>query len=363
MKLLSIIGARPQFIKVSVLDRRLCEKKIEHIILHTGQHYDSQMSDIFFEELGINPPKYNLNINGLMHGAMTGQMIEKIEAVLIEEAPDWVLLYGDTNSTLAGAIAATKVHIKIAHIEAGLRSFNNWMPEEINRILTDRISNLLFCPTETAFQNLMDEGFQRFKCKPVITGDIMYDVANNFMDKSSIDQELLKELNITYKKFILVTIHREENTKEVSRVEMILKTLKKLSKEFSIIFPIHPRTRAFFEENGLINKYTNANFKFIAPISYLKMLKLEKYARLICTDSGGIQKEAYFVKTPCITLRDETEWTELINGGWNLLIPPTNEDDLLKGIYEMLNNFNPDDKNYYGDGNSSEIMINELLKF
>lgn len=353
MKIITIIGARPQFIKAAALSRELKKHNfIREIIVHTGQHYDANMSDIFFEQMDIPKPDYNLNINGLNHGAMTGQMLEKIEEVLIKEQPDWVLVYGDTNSTLAGALAAKKLHIKVAHIEAGLRSFNMNMPEEINRILTDRISDILFCPTENAIVNLKKEGFTNFKCKIVKNGDVMQDAALFYEYKAQ------KPIFNIPKKFILATVHRAENTEDLNRLNEIFNALEQICKDTPIVMPLHPRTK-----NKL--KFQNYNFAesaicFIEPVGYLEMVYLLKNCILVMTDSGGLQKEAFFFQKPCITLRDETEWVELVENGFNTLTG-SNKIIILNSVSILLNkeiSFNLD---LYGNGTACEMIVNELL--
>ncbi|WP_323594871.1 non-hydrolyzing UDP-N-acetylglucosamine 2-epimerase [Aliarcobacter butzleri] len=355
IKILTILGARPQFIKAGSVSREINRqkaegKKIEEIIVHTGQHYDANMSDIFFEEMKIPKPNYFLGIGGKSHGAMTGQMIEKIEEVAMKEKPDWIMVYGDTNSTLAGAIVASKLHIKLAHIEAGLRSFNMKMPEEVNRILTDRVSNILFCPTDTAIQNLKKEGFQNLDCKIVKSGDVMQDGATFY-------KNLAMKPNIDIKKdFILCTVHRAENTDDIVRLSQIVDALNKISKEQQIILPLHPRTKKILEEN-----FIPVDFKPIDPVGYLEMVWLIDNCDLVMTDSGGLQKEAYFFQKPCITLRDETEWVELVENNFNVLVGANKQK-----IIEARNNINSMNKDYtldlYGNGNASKIIVEELLK-
>jgi len=353
MKILTILGARPQFIKAGSLSREISKHNtIEEVIVHTGQHYDANMSDIFFEEMKIPKPNYFLGIGGKSHGAMTGQMIEKIEEVALIENPDWVVVYGDTNSTLAGAIVASKLHIKLAHIEAGLRSFNMKMPEEINRILTDRISNILFCPTDTAVTNLKNEGFDNFDCKIVNSGDIMLDGAIFYKDLSDKPNLKIEE------NYILCTIHRAENTDDEERLRNIFKALNEISKEKQIILPLHPRTKKIVEKLQIDMQ----NLTIIEPIGYLKMIWLIENSDLVMTDSGGLQKEAYFFSKYCITLRDETEWVELVENSVNILVGADR-----KKIIDAYNKVNINTKimssNLYGDGKSSEIIIKNLINF
>ncbi len=358
MKIVTILGARPQFIKAGTVSRAIMEynksevgsEKLEEVIVHTGQHFDANMSDIFFEEMQIPRPDYNLNINGLGHGAMTGQMLEKIEEVLLKEKPDWVLVYGDTNSTLAGALAASKLHVKIAHIEAGLRSFNMKMPEEVNRILTDRISNILFCPTDTAVQNLKNEGFDSFDCKIVNSGDVMQDGAI-FYKKLAVKPNCKIEEN-----YILATVHRAENTDDETRVKNIFKALNKVVKEKQVILPLHPRTKKIIENL----KLNIENLTIIEPVGYLEMVWLIDNCDLVMTDSGGLQKEAFFFEKPCITLRDETEWVELVKNRFNVLVGADKEKilDIYKK-FKFSNSFNQD---LYGNGMASNYIVKKLLR-
>lgn len=318
MKILTVIGARPQFIKASVVSNCIYSRpEINELIVHTGQHFDANMSDIFFSELGIKSPEYNLNIGGGDHGSMTGRMLIELEKIFIRERPDIVMVYGDTNSTLAGALAATKLHIPIAHVESGLRSFNRAMPEEVNRIMTDCISDLLLTPTTDATKNLIFEGIP--KSKILMVGDVMYDAALLHAKVAESRFEFLKKNDLKSRNYVLVTIHRAENTNYLNRMETIVEGLNILSTEMTILWPLHPRTRLALTNWGLINRISN-NIKIIEPVGYIDMVMLEKNASLVVTDSGGVQKEA-FHKVPCVTLRDETEWTELVDAGWNRLAP------------------------------------------
>ena len=351
MKIVTVIGARPQFIKAAAVSREI-EKypQIKEVIVHTGQHFDENMSDIFFKELHIPKPNYNLDINGLNHGAMTGQMLEKIEEVLLKEKPDWVLVYGDTNSTIAGALAASKLHIKTAHVEAGLRSFNMKMPEEINRILTDRISNLLFCPTQKAVENLKNEGFENFSfAKIVKSGDVMQDAALFYKDLAK------KPENVNLKDFILSTIHRAENTDNENRITEIFKTLNEIAKETPIVLPLHPRTKKILKKLNI----DVSNINIIEPVGYLQMVWLLKNSKMVMTDSGGLQKEAFFFKKPCITLRDETEWVELVENGFNKIVGADRE-KILKAYEEMKDVDLDFSKDLYGGGKASKIIVKEL---
>lgn len=354
MKILTILGARPQFIKAGSVSREISKyNEIEEIIVHTGQHYDANMSDIFFEEMQIPKPNYFLGIGGKSHGAMTGQMIEKIEQVALKEKPEWMMVYGDTNSTLAGAIVASKLHIKLAHIEAGLRSFNMRMPEEVNRILTDRVSSILFCPTDTAIQNLNNEGYENIDCKIVKSGDVMQDGAIFY-------KSLAKKPNIEINQnFILCTIHRAENTDDEIRLKSIFEALDEIAKEKQVILPLHPRTKKIIK-NLKINV---GNLKIIDPVGYLEMVWLIDNCNFVMTDSGGLQKEAYFFKKQCITIRDETEWIELIECGINTLVG-ADKKRILQAYHNVADfKDNIFDLNLYGKGNVSNLIIKEILKY
>ncbi len=360
MKILTIVGARPQFVKAAVVSRELTlNSKIEELILHTGQHFDKNMSDIFFEEMEIPTPNYNLNINGLSHGAMTGQMLEGIEKVCITEKPNYVMVYGDTNSTIAGALAAKKMGIGVIHIEAGLRSFNMNMPEEINRILTDRISDILFCPTDTAIENLKADGIVDGKIKVIKNGDVMQDAAIYYAHKSSEKSTILSQLNLKSNEFVLATIHRQENTDMPERLQSIIHALNQIAKEMPVVVPMHPRTRKIIERDHL-----SISFQMIDPIGYFDMLELLKHCRLVLTDSGGLQKEAYFFNKFCITLRDETEWVELIQNGFNQLTG-ANEQLILNAFVDFSNKPFTKQIDLYGGGKASEnirLTIESLIR-
>ncbi|WP_262446342.1 non-hydrolyzing UDP-N-acetylglucosamine 2-epimerase [Acinetobacter sp. WU_MDCI_Abxe161] len=349
MKILTVLGARPQFIKAAAFSRVVQRSsKIEEVIVHTGQHYDQNMSDVFFEEMDIPKPKYMLQTGGKTHGAMTGQQLEKIEEILLIEKPDIVLVYGDTNSTLAGALAAVKLHIPIAHVESGLRSFNRQMPEEINRILTDQISNYLFVPSSGAKDNLLREGVNENKI--FVVGDIMYDVALYYKEKM-VKPSWFEALNLT--KFVLCTIHRAENTDDITKLSNILKGLELSQKD--IILPLHPRTVSKIKQYGLM---IPSNIRVVDPIGYLEMVWLEVHSEFIVTDSGGVQKEAYFHNKLCVTLREETEWVELVNNGYNVLVGSNS--DL---IHSSLVNESPNKisiKDIYGNGNTAENIVKVL---
>ena len=355
MKLITIIGARPQFIKAAAISREIAKHDgIEEIIVHTGQHFDANMSEIFFDQLQIPKPNYNLEIDSLTHGAMTGRMIEKIEEVLFKEQPDWVLVYGDTNSTIAGSLAAKKLHIRVAHVEAGLRSFNRNMPEEINRILTDKISDLLLCPTDTAVRNLQNEGIEKNSLSRIVKcGDVMQDAAIFYSDLAQKPEMDLPE------KFVLASIHRAENTDNPKRLTSIFNALVKISNDIPIILPLHPRTKKIIYNSRLKTK--NSQLILIEPIGYLEMVYLLQNCSLVMTDSGGLQKEAFFYEKPCVTLRDETEWVELIENGFNKIVG-ADEDKIISGYKEMSKIKNYYNINLYGNGEASKKIIAELKR-
>jgi len=356
MKVLSIVGARPQFIKAAVVSSQLMAKGINEVILHTGQHFDDNMSQIFFSEMDIPEPRYNLEIHGLSHGAMTGKMLEGIETAILNEKPDMLLVYGDTNSTIAGALAAQKLHVAVAHVEAGLRSFNMKMPEEVNRILTDRISNLLFCPTDTAVENLKREGFDNFPCAVYKTGDVMQDAALYFGSISSSKSDIINRLEIR-QSFVLATVHRQENTDDPQRLTQIINALNLINREQRVIVPLHPRTAKFIKELKL-----DVNFTVIPPVGYFDMVELLKNCSLVLTDSGGVQKEAFFFHKCCVTLRRETEWTELVKGGFNML--GSSDSEFILIAYNEMINHNPDfNVDLYGKGKASERIAEILLKW
>ena len=359
LNITTIIGARPQFIKASVVSHAFHKhnltnaNQIKETIIHTGQHFDRNMSQVFFEEMDIPKPDYNLNISGISHGAMTGRMIEGIELILIDKQPDLVLIYGDTNSTLAASLAASKINIKIAHIEAGLRSFNMKMPEEVNRILSERVSDYLFCPTDTAVKNLREEGITEGVYK---VGDVMYD-ANLFYKKIAFTKINLKRWNLKENNYILLTLHRAENTGKNTRLRSIFEAINKISEDIKIIMPVHPRTKKVL--NALGDKIATSGITFINPVSYLEMIRLEMSAKAIFTDSGGVQKEAFFLKVPCLTLRDQTEWVETVVGKNNQIVgADTNK------IINAYNNmsYKDIDKNIFGDGNTSEKIKNIITQ-
>lgn len=314
-KIVSVVGARPQFIKLAPIAKAMqkFEDTFIHQVVHTGQHYDYEMSQVFFDELGLKNPDYHLGVGSGTHGYQTGEMLKRIEEVLLEGKPDLVIVYGDTNSTLAGALAAAKLHIPVAHIEAGLRSFKKTMPEEINRVLTDHVSNLLFCPTETAVENLKKEGITE---GVHLVGDVMYDAALMYLALAEQKSRILERLNLTPRSYALATVHRAENTDNAERLVAIFEGLQAIAQRgLPVVFPMHPRTR---KKAKTLNLSLDGLF-ILEPVSYLDMLVLEKNARVVLTDSGGVQKEAFFFRVPCVTLREETEWVETVETGWNTL--------------------------------------------
>ncbi|MCS3901417.1 non-hydrolyzing UDP-N-acetylglucosamine 2-epimerase [Methanococcus voltae] len=361
MKILTVVGARPQFIKLAPVSKEL-RKNHDEILVDTGQHYDYEMNKIFFEQLNIPKPDYYLGVGSGNHGHQTGEMLKKIEDVLLNEKPDLLIVYGDTNSTLAGALAASKLHIKVAHIEAGLRSFDRRMPEELNRITTDHLSDLLFVPTKTGVDNLKVEGVSK---GVYLTGDVMYDavlnnleIAENKIGVSKLFDDLgLK--NHECKQYMLATIHRAENTNDKEKLTNIFEAMMESNE--NIVLPLHPRTEKYLKEYGLYDKVQKSNITIIKPVGYLEMLLLEKYAKKILTDSGGVQKEAYFVDVPCITLRENTEWIETLEDGYNVLVG-SNKDEILKNIKEFEINKNSK-TNRFGDGNASKVIAEIISRY
>jgi UDP-N-acetylglucosamine 2-epimerase len=330
MHLLSIVGARPQFVKAAMIAEAIdrynslvpSNRRLVHTLVHTGQHYDANMSECFFKELVLPQPKYNLGVGSGTHAEQTAAMLELLEYVLTRERPDVTVVYGDTNSTLSGTLAAVKLRIPVAHVEAGLRSFNRQMPEEINRVLTDHVSSLLFCPTGTAVDNLRREGIQD---GVFLSGDVMLDAVLQWRTKLNGHPNVLDKIGVDWGSFVLLTIHRAENTDSPERLSGILESLYHLP--YPVVFPIHPRTRARMQTGAMAEAFwrpiqKSRTFKVIDPVSYLDMLALEDNARIIVTDSGGVQKEAYFLGVPCLTVRNETEWIETLRDGWNTLVPP-----------------------------------------
>lgn len=357
MKIVSVLGARPQFVKAAVVACALRQNNIEEVLIHTGQHYDSNMSDVFFNELGISEPKYNLGVGSGPHGQQTAQMLEGIERVLLAEKPQWTMVYGDTNSTLAGALAATKIHIPVAHVEAGLRSWNREMPEEINRVLTDHSSTLLFAPTVTAVENLHREGIDAGRVQ--LVGDVMYDAALTYGERAETASNVLERYKLSQKYYVLATIHRAENTGLPSRLRAILVGLATIAAQLPVIVPLHPRTQKVIYTNAELGADLGA-LRIIPPLGYLDMVKLEKNARVIVTDSGGVQKEAFFHRVPCVTLREETEWVELLELGCNRLAPPFDPETVCAAIQSALNSKVESHEMPYGDGHSAQRIACQL---
>jgi UDP-GlcNAc3NAcA epimerase len=356
-KILTVIGARPQFVKASVVSRAFArDGRVEESILHTGQHFSDEMSAIFFRELGIPAPKYDLGINTLSHGAMTGRMLEEIEKVIVAEDPDWVLVYGDTNSTLAGALAARKLHRRVAHVEAGLRSFDMRMPEEVNRILTDRISDILFCPTTTAVANLEGEGFRSFPVRVVNTGDVMFDAVLFNRKRARLSPETAASLPQPLNDFVIATVHRAENTDNIIRLQGILAALEEIHRSTPVVLLVHPRTRKLLGERGISPKLWLAE-----PVGYLEMLYLIDKAQIVMTDSGGLQKEAFFLQKCCVTLRDNTEWTELVDLGVNVLAG-SNREKIIDGFQRCISGEFDFSATPYGDGTAGEKIVKSLLQ-
>lgn len=358
-KIVTILGARPQFIKASIVSKKINKEHISEVIIYTGQHYDKNLSELFFKELNLPEIKYNLKIVSSTHGKQTGEMLIKIEEILFKEKPDVVLVYGDTNSTLAGALAASKIDIPIAHVEAGLRCFNKQLPEEINRILTDNMSEILFAPTSTAKKNLKKENITK---GVYLVGDVMYDL---FLEIKEIinEKSILRRFNIDPEKFILVTIHRAENTDLKKNLEEIWNALEEISRtNIKVIFPIHPRTFKALKKFNLLNNKTPDNLILIQPISYKEMFTLEKNAKLIITDSGGVQKEGYFHKTQCLIVRGETSWSELVQTGWNKLTGANKKSIYEETIKRFNSNISKQWKSFYGQGNASDKIVNIIKK-
>jgi UDP-GlcNAc3NAcA epimerase len=369
MKIVTIIGARPQFIKAATVSRAIAEynkaltkgqERIEEVLVHTGQHYDENMSDVFFEELDIPQPDYHLGIGSANHGAQTGRMLEEIEKVLLKEEPDRVLVYGDTNSTLAGALTAAKLHIPVAHVEAGLRSFNRQMPEEINRVLTDHIADMLFAPTQTAVDNLRNEGISEDKI--FLVGDVMYDAALYYGGRVEEKSNILEQYHLQPQQYILTTIHRAENTDDPVRLRAIFEGLSEVAKETRVVLPLHPRTKAALIRDSLYETVIKSLI-VIPPVGYLDMVMLEKNARLIATDSGGVQKEAYFYRVPCVTLREETEWVELVEAGWNVLVEPFDPEQIASNVISYLNHRGIFSSSLYGQGDAARKILHHMIDF
>ena len=375
MKIVTVIGARPQFIKAAPVSRALRKYGIREVLVHTGQHYDHAMSKVFFQELCLAEPDYNLGVGSLSQGAQTGKMIEKIEGVLIKERPDIVLVYGDTNSTLAGALAAAKIHIPVAHVEAGLRSYNRSMPEEINRVLTDHISALLFSPTGNAIRNLRNEGFSNIISKGdlisgrvslqkakgpcvVNTGNVMFDSVQYNLVRAHQQSSILRQLGLETKQYYLATVHRAENTDDLSRLGTIFSALKSIGKRLPVVIPLHPRTRKLLPRLNV-----KKGVMVIDPLSYIDMLALSESARVILTDSGGLQKEAFFLNVPCVTLRDETEWTETVKSRMNVLAGTSIRRITTALHVQECRSDSRKKVGYFGDGKAAEKIAHCIVKF
>lgn len=377
-KIITVIGARPQIIKAAAISRAIKNNfsdKILEVIVHTGQHYDENMSQIFFEELEIPFPNFNLNVGSGSHGEQTAKMLEGLENIYLQEKPDAVIVYGDTNSTIAAALAAAKIHIPVIHIEAGLRSFNKAMPEEINRIACDHMSTLLFTPTEIGQRNLLNEGIKNDQKeaasidnpKIYLCGDIMYDNSLYFSAMSEQKSEILKELEITTDEFILCTIHRDTNTDDTANLNAIFRALLRIQKtsNLKIVLPLHPRTKeklnSHLDENLLTEINQNKNFKIIPPKGFLDIISLEKNARIIITDSGGLQKEAFFFQKPCVILREQTEWIEIVENG-NAVIAGANELKIISSVETLFKKTDYTYPNLYGDGNAANFICKKITE-
>ncbi len=360
LKILTIIGARPQFIKAATVSRILCSHKydeIDEVIVHTGQHYDHNMSQSFFDELDMPAPKYNLEVGSTTHGQQTGAIMSSLENIVDKEDPDWMLVYGDTNSTLSAALVAAKKPCRLAHVESGLRSYRWGMPEEVNRIVTDRLSDLLFCPTILAKNNLAAEGCNR---NTIVAGDVMYD-SFLYYNKSINHAVAMRKYNLLPDRYLLVTIHRAENTDNKERLSNALSVLRDISKEIEVVLPLHPRTKKMIDYFSL----SFDGIKVIDPVPYLTMISLLSCAKLVATDSGGLQKEAYFAKTPCLTIRDETEWMETLEDGWNQLVSLHNTEDFMGKLRAVLGSThsNLPYHHFYGQGNTAKIIVDSIIDF
>jgi UDP-GlcNAc3NAcA epimerase len=354
-RVLSVIGARPQFVKAAAVSPALAAAGLDEYVVHTGQHYDRQMSEVFFQEMGLRPPDLNLSVGSGSHASQTGAMLLGLERAISERQPDCVLVYGDTNSTLAGALAAAKLHVPVAHVEAGLRSFNRRMPEEINRVVADALASILFIPTETARRNLEREGVPPENT--VMTGDVMYDVVLMFRERAAAAPGILGRLKINGGcPYVLATVHRAENTDDAKRLRAILAGLAKVAKHLRVILPLHPRTRSRLAS---LPDAPLGEVEVIEPAGFLDMMRLEMRAQVIATDSGGVQKEAFFHHVPCVTLRNETEWPELVDLGWNRLIAPQNAERIAETILSSRG-AKGRTGSPYGDGHASERIADAL---
>ncbi len=353
MIVLTVVGARPQFIKAAPVSQALTEAGFEEVLVHTGQHYDEQMSGRFFAELGLSAPALNLGVGSGLHGEQTARMLTGLEQVMLDRRPDWVLVYGDTNSTLAGALAAAKLHVPVAHVEAGLRSFNRRMPEEINRLVTDTLSTLLFTPTDLARENLLREGVPSTRI--CASGDVMLDAALHFGPRARRESAILERLGLVAGEYVLATIHRAENTDNSARLGAIVSGLTDLTTDLRVVLPLHPRTKLSIDRAGI----STVGLDLVEPLGFLDMLRLEMDAAVIATDSGGVQKEAFFQRVPCVTMRDETEWLELVDAGWNRVVPPTTGAGIAAAVRASVGSVGRD-VTPYGSGQAAAIIASNL---
>jgi UDP-GlcNAc3NAcA epimerase len=358
-KIVTVLGARPQFIKAATVSRAIRETgRFNEVIVHTGQHYDQKMSEVFFDELDLPRPNHMLEVGSGSHGAQTGRMLEAVEKVLLTEKPDWVLVYGDTNSTIAGSLAAAKLHIPVAHVEAGLRSFNRTMPEEINRVVTDHLSDLLFAPTDFAVKQLVTEGIDRSKIHQV--GDVMYDSVLHYVTQAERSSRILDQHRLATGDFVLATIHRASNTDDPHLLKAIVDGMTRIAAKKRVVWPLHPRTSGIAARLG-IRLDAIPGLSVIDPVGYLDMVMLEKSAAVVVTDSGGVQKEAFFFRVPCVTLREQTEWVETVEAGWNRLVTPDSADKIYNGFMGALESRGKE-VNPYGDGKSAFKIIEWMAK-
>lgn len=359
MKVLTVIGARPQFVKAAVVSEQIqADSNSTEVLVHTGQHYDDDMSEVFFRELGIGKPAYHLGVGSGSHAVQTAAMLTRLEPVILDEVPDVVLVYGDTNSTLAGALTAAKLHVPVAHVEAGLRSFNRFMPEELNRVLTDQLADLLFAPTVVAAEHLSREGADPGRVH--VVGDVMFDASLRFAKVADEKSSVVEDLGLTERGYVLVTIHRAENTDEPVRLNAICEALKDIAKQIDVVIPLHPRTRIALARNGCLDAL-DACARLLAPQGYLDMIALERSSVLVMTDSGGVQKEAFFFRRPCVTVRTETEWTELVDAGWNRLADPTDAHCIATTVIAAIGTTGAEIEPY-GKGDASERIVRILRR-
>ena len=361
IRIASVVGARPQFIKVAMVSRAIkAHQNIEEVLIHTGQHYDAKMSDVFFGELSIPMPKYELGIGSGPHGMQTGRMLEAVERTLLAEMPDCVVVYGDTNSTLAGALAAVKLGIPVAHVEAGLRSGNMRMPEEVNRVVTDHMSDILFAPTLSAAQNLIGEGIAECKC--IFSGDLMYDSATTFIDAAERASDAMERLAVTTKGYILATAHRAENADCGERLRTIVTALNSLSEHYPVIWPLHPRTEKALRSFDLLSRVCD-QVRVIDPVGYLDMLVLEKNASVIVSDSGGVPKEGFFLGTPSVILRKEAVWHELVDLGWSIAVEPISPEVIVQAVDQIQLLDRSEGERPFGDGHAAERILVEISRY